>query len=75
MVPYPKEGVYYTVPKCKMLNGVGNPEQHLALFKATCGNTGGNEALLILFYTKETNSRKSFKYFNLKEGRLKQSKG
>jgi len=35
-----------------MLNGVGNPEQHLALFKATCGNTGGNEALLLLFYTK-----------------------
>jgi len=52
MVPYPKEGVYYTVPKCKMLNGVGNPEQHLTLFKATCGNTGGNEALLILFGTK-----------------------
>lgn len=52
MVPYPKEGVYYTAPKCKMLNGVGNPEQHLALFKATCGNTGGNEALLLLFYTK-----------------------
>jgi hypothetical protein len=62
MVPYPKEGVYYTIlyytilyytaPKCKMLNGVGNPEQHLALFKATCGNTGGNEALLLLFYTK-----------------------
>lgn len=31
----PRKG--YTVPKCKMLNGVGNPEQHLALFKATCG--------------------------------------
>lgn len=51
----PRKGytiLYYTAPKCKMLNGVGNPEQHLALFKATCGNTGGNEALLLLFYTK-----------------------
>ncbi|KAL0906673.1 hypothetical protein M5K25_025186 [Dendrobium thyrsiflorum] len=43
--PYPKG---YSVPKFNTFNGSGNnnPRQHLAQFKATCGNTGGNDALL-----------------------------
>ncbi|PKU83411.1 hypothetical protein MA16_Dca016520 [Dendrobium catenatum] len=42
-VPYPKG---YSVPKFNTFNGNNNPRQHLAQFKATCGNTGGNDALL-----------------------------
>ncbi|XP_028548060.1 uncharacterized protein LOC114578763 [Dendrobium catenatum] len=42
-VPYPKG---YSVPKFNIFDGNKNPRQHLAQFKATCGNTGGNDALL-----------------------------
>lgn len=42
-VPYPKG---YSVPKFHIFHGTGNPKQHLAQFKATCGNTGGVDALL-----------------------------
>ncbi|KAL0922853.1 hypothetical protein M5K25_006880 [Dendrobium thyrsiflorum] len=44
-VPYPKG---YSVPKFYTFNGNNNnnPRQHIAQFKATCGNTGGNDALL-----------------------------
>ncbi|XP_020675395.2 uncharacterized protein LOC110094485, partial [Dendrobium catenatum] len=42
-VPYPKG---YSVPKFNTFNGTGNPKQHLAQFKATCGNAGGADALL-----------------------------
>lgn len=44
-VQYPKGS---SVPKFNTLNGNNNPRQHLAQFKATCGNTGagGNDALL-----------------------------
>jgi hypothetical protein len=41
----------YTVPKFKMFTGEGpkmvSPDQHFAHFIATCGNTAGNEALLL----------------------------
>ncbi|XP_028548374.1 uncharacterized protein LOC114578929 [Dendrobium catenatum] len=43
-VPYPKE---YSVPKFHTFNGTNNPRQRLAQFKATCGNTGVNDALLL----------------------------
>nr|CAD1838499.1 unnamed protein product [Ananas comosus var. bracteatus] len=43
-IPFP-DG--YIVPKFKTFYGIGNPNQHLAHFKATCGNTGGNSALLL----------------------------
>ncbi|KAL0925427.1 hypothetical protein M5K25_003755 [Dendrobium thyrsiflorum] len=42
-VPYPKG---YSVPKFYTFDGNKNPRQHLAQFKATYGNTGGNDALL-----------------------------
>nr|CAD1835584.1 unnamed protein product [Ananas comosus var. bracteatus] len=37
----------YIVPKFRTFYGIGNPDQHLAYFRATCGNTGGNSALLL----------------------------
>nr|CAD1837558.1 unnamed protein product [Ananas comosus var. bracteatus] len=37
----------YIVPKFKTFYGLGNPDQHLAHFRASCGNTGGNSALLL----------------------------
>ncbi|XP_028548191.1 uncharacterized protein LOC114578844 [Dendrobium catenatum] len=42
-VPYSKG---YSIPKFNTFNGTNNPRQYLAQFKATCGNTGGNDALL-----------------------------
>ncbi|KAL0915746.1 hypothetical protein M5K25_013199 [Dendrobium thyrsiflorum] len=44
-VSYPKG---YSVPKFYTFNGNNNnnPRQHIAQFKATCGNTGGKDALL-----------------------------
>ncbi|XP_020694453.1 uncharacterized protein LOC110108236 [Dendrobium catenatum] len=47
-VPYPKG---YSVPKFNIFDGNKNPRQHLAQFKATCGNTGGNDALLFRKFT------------------------
>ncbi|XP_020699410.1 uncharacterized protein LOC110111751 [Dendrobium catenatum] len=41
---YPKG---YIVPKFNLFDGTTNPHQHLTQFKATCGNTGGNDALLL----------------------------
>jgi hypothetical protein len=45
---YPKE---YVIPKFRVFSGEGNinlnPEQHLTHFVASCGNTGGNDALLL----------------------------
>nr|CAD1821501.1 unnamed protein product [Ananas comosus var. bracteatus] len=41
-IPFP-DG--YIVPKFKTFYGIGNPDQHLAHFRATCENTGGNSAL------------------------------
>jgi hypothetical protein len=45
---YPKG---YVIPKFRVFSGEGNrdlsPEQHLAHFVASCGNTGGNDALLL----------------------------
>ena len=35
------------MPKFNTFSGIENPRQHLAQFKATCGNTGGNDALLL----------------------------
>nr|CAD1833640.1 unnamed protein product [Ananas comosus var. bracteatus] len=43
-IPFP-DG--YIVPKFKTFYGLGNPDQHLAHFRASCGNTGGNSALLL----------------------------
>nr|CAD1840639.1 unnamed protein product [Ananas comosus var. bracteatus] len=43
-IPFP-DG--YIVPKFKTFYGIGNPDQHLAHFRATCGNTRGNSALLL----------------------------
>ncbi|KAI0493979.1 hypothetical protein KFK09_024109 [Dendrobium nobile] len=37
----------YIVPKFNLFDGTANPRQHLAQFKATCGNTGGNDAHLL----------------------------
>jgi hypothetical protein len=45
---YPKG---YVIPRFRTFSGEGNkdlnPEQHLAHFIASCGNTGGNDALLL----------------------------
>jgi len=45
---YPKG---YVIPKFRVFSGEGNrdlnPEQYLAHFIASCGNTGGNDALLL----------------------------
>jgi Retrotransposon gag protein len=45
---YPKG---YVIPRFRTFSGEGNkdlnPEQHLAHFVASCGNTGGNDALLL----------------------------
>ncbi|XP_020700087.2 uncharacterized protein LOC110112267 [Dendrobium catenatum] len=41
---YPKG---YIMPKFNLFDGTANPRQHLAQFKATCENTGGNDALLL----------------------------
>jgi hypothetical protein len=45
---YPKG---YVIPKFKVFSGEGNrdlnPEQHLAHFIASCGNTSGNDVLLL----------------------------
>jgi hypothetical protein len=45
---YPKG---YVIPKFRVFSREGNrdlnPEQHLAQFVASCGNTGGNDALLL----------------------------
>jgi Retrotransposon gag protein len=47
-VDYPKG---YVIPKFKSFSGEGtrdvNPDQHLAHFVASCGNTGGIDALLL----------------------------
>jgi hypothetical protein len=44
---YPKG---YVISKSRVFSGEGNrdikPEQHMAHFIASCGNTGGNDALL-----------------------------
>jgi hypothetical protein len=41
----------YVIPHFRTFSGEGNkylkPEQHLAHFVASCGNTGGNDALLL----------------------------
>lgn len=50
-VPYPKG---YSVPKFHTFHGNGNPRQHLAQFKATCGNTGGIDALLFRQFVSST---------------------
>ncbi|XP_020679437.1 uncharacterized protein LOC110097411, partial [Dendrobium catenatum] len=42
-VSYPKG---YSVPKFNIFDSNKNPRQHLAQFKATCENTGDNDALL-----------------------------
>jgi hypothetical protein len=45
---YPKG---YVIPRFRIFSREGNkdlnPEQHLAHFVASCGNTGGNDALLL----------------------------
>jgi hypothetical protein len=45
---YPK---LYVIPRFRTFSGEGNkdlnPEQHLAHFVASCGNTGDNDALLL----------------------------
>ena len=45
-IPYPSG---YSIPKFRMFSGEGkdNPIQHLAHFRATCGNTGGDGVLLL----------------------------
>ncbi|KAL0907130.1 hypothetical protein M5K25_025674 [Dendrobium thyrsiflorum] len=47
-VPYPKG---YSVLKLNTFNGNNNPRQHLTQFKATCDNTGDNDALLFQQFT------------------------
>lgn len=37
----------YFISKFNTFNDQGNPKEHLAQFKVTCGNTQGNNALLI----------------------------
>lgn len=47
-IPYPKG---YIAPKLESFSVDGtkliNPDQHLAHFMASCGNTGSNDALLL----------------------------
>jgi hypothetical protein len=44
LVPYP---LGYVVPKFVMFNGSGNPEEHLAHFRVSCGDTANNPSLLL----------------------------
>lgn len=43
-VPYPRKS---SVPKFKTFNGIGNPYQHIAHFKASYGDTATNGLLLL----------------------------
>lgn len=43
--PYPVQ--YPKSPQYKVFDGTVNPKQHLAQFRASCCNAGGNDALLL----------------------------
>ena len=54
--PYPVEfkRVQYPMsfipPRFKQFDGIGNPRQHLAQYRAICCNVGGSDALLLRLF-------------------------
>lgn len=71
-IPYPTG---YTVPKFKMFTGEGpkmiSPDQHLAHFIATCGNTSGNDALLLRQFPQSLGGSAFEWYYSLENGSIK----
>nr|CAD1838426.1 unnamed protein product [Ananas comosus var. bracteatus] len=63
-IPFP-DG--YIVPKFKTFYGLGNSDQHLAHFRASCGNTGGNSALLLRQFSQSLSGVAFEWYYSLED--------
>ena len=72
LVPYPKG---YVVPKFKTFSGEStkdqNPDQHLAHFRASCGNTGNNDALLLRQFPQSLVGPAFSWFYSLENGKWK----
>lgn len=71
-MPYPKG---YIVPKFKSFSGEGikgfNPDQHLAHFMASCGNTASSEALLLRQFPQSLSGPAFEWYYSLENGSIR----
>lgn len=55
------------VPKFKMFNGIGNLHQHIAHFKASCGDSDPNGLLLLRQFVQSLIGVAFERYFNLSD--------
>jgi hypothetical protein len=69
---YPKG---YVIPRFRTFSGEGNkdlnPEQHLAHFVASCGNTGGNYALLLRQFSQSLVGTAFQWYYSLENNNIR----